>query len=302
MHSEITRSTVLGMFQSEPWAILTGALTALMDVARRYSAGEMPADGAAQAAARQTAVAINGDIAMMRLHGTIYPRGGGPLFELFGLSSAEQFANQFRAAVNDQRIGAIVIDVNSPGGAVSGVDEVSKLIYEARGTKPIVAVANHLMASAAYWIGTAADELVVTPSAEVGSVGVFAAHQDISAMAEREGVKVTLVSAGKYKTEANPYEPLSEEGRASIQARVDDYYDAFVKAVARNRGVGVADVRGGFGEGRVVGARQAVAGGMADRIETLDQTLVRLAKRQKGRTMSADAELDFRQRRARAIG
>lgn len=302
MHSEITRSTVLGLFNSEPWAILPGALTALMDAARRYSAGETPATADAQAVARQAAPAVGGEIGLLRLHGTIYPRGGGPLFEMFGLSSAEQFAGQFRAAVNDSRIGAIVIDVNSPGGAVSGVDELSKLIYDARGTKPIVAVANHLMASAAYWIGTAADELVVTPSAEVGSVGVFAAHQDISQMAEREGVKVTLVSAGKFKTEANPYEPLTEEARASIQARVDDYYDMFVKAVARNRGASVADVRGGFGEGRVVGARQAVADGMADRVDTLEGTLVRLAKGQKGRTMSPSAELDFRQRRARAIG
>jgi capsid assembly protease len=302
MHSEITRSTVLGLFNSEPWAILPGALTALMDAARRYSAGESLVIADTQAVARQAAPAVGGEIGLLRLHGTIYPRGGGPLFELFGLSSAEQFAGQFRAAVNDSRIGAIVIDVNSPGGAVSGVDELSRLIYDARGTKPVVAVANHLMASAAYWIGTAADELVMTPSAEVGSVGVFAAHQDISQMAERDGVKVTLVSAGKFKTEANPYEPLTEEARASIQSRVDDYYEMFVKAVARNRGVSVADVRGGFGEGRVVGARQAVAEGMADRIDTLEGTLVRLAKGQNGRTMSASAELDFRQRRARAIG
>ncbi len=295
---EMTRSTVLGLFRGQEWAILPEALASLIDMARRYSAGDTVAATEPEAAARAATTAIHGDIAVLRLHGTIYPRGGGLFFELMGLSSAEGFAAQFKAAINDSRVGAIVIDVNSPGGAVSGVDEVSKLIFDARGTKPVVAVANHLMASAAYWIGTAADELVVTPSADVGSVGVFAAHQDVSAALDRAGVKVTLISAGKYKTEGSPFEPLSDDARAAIQERVDEYYDMFTKAVARNRGVSVSDVRGGFGEGRVVGAQQAVATGMADRIETMDRTLERLGRRQRGGARTASAELEFRRAQA----
>lgn len=278
-----------------PWAILPDALNAAVAQVQRYIAGDAVAIDAARQSGRPTA--IQGDIAVMNLNGTIWPRGGGAIFEFFGLTSAEQFGRNFMAAMTDSRIGAVVIDTSSPGGAVSGIDELSKLIFDARGSKPIVAVANHLMASAAYWIGTAADELVVTPSGEVGSVGVFAAHQDASAALEREGVKTTLISAGKFKTEGNPYEPLTDEARASLQARVDDYYGMFVKAVARNRGVGVNDVRNGFGEGRVVGAQQAVALGMADRVETLDQVLERLSKRQRG-GRSASAELEFRKAQA----
>jgi signal peptide peptidase SppA len=278
-----------------PWAILPDALNAAVAQVQRYIAGDAVAIDAARQSGRPTA--IQGDIAVMNLNGTIWPRGGGAIFGFFGLTSAEQFGRNFMAAMTDSRIGAVVIDTSSPGGAVSGIDELSKLIFEARGSKPIVAVANHLMASAAYWIGTAADELVVTPSGEVGSVGVFAAHQDASAALERAGVKTTLISAGKFKTEGNPYEPLTDEARASLQARVDDYYGMFVKAVARNRGVGVNDVRNGFGEGRVVGAQQAVALGMADRVETLDQVLERLSKRQRG-GRSASAELEFRKAQA----
>jgi ClpP class serine protease len=85
-----------------------------------------------------------------------------------------------------------------------------------------------------------------------------------------------LISAGKYKVEGNPFEPLSDEARAAFQARVDDYYRMFVDAVARYRGVSAAEVRSGFGEGRVVGAREAVRLGMADRIATLDEALSRL--------------------------
>ncbi|MCC7371633.1 MAG: S49 family peptidase, partial [Chloroflexi bacterium] len=145
-------------------------------------------------------------------------------------------------------------------------------------------------ASAAYWIASSADEIVVTPSGEVGSIGVFTAHEDISAALEAEGVTVTLISAGKYKTEGNPFEPLSEEARGAIQARVDDYYSMFVRAVARGRGVKPADVRGGFGQGRVVGADEAVRLGMADRVGTMAQTVERLAGRRGGAGSRAEDE------------
>ncbi len=165
-----------------------------------------------------------------------------------------------------------------PGGQASGIDEVSSQIFEARGKKPIVAVANHMMASAAYYIGTAADEIVVTPSGEVGSIGAFSVHEDISAALEQKGIKVSLISAGKYKTEGNPYQPLTVEARAAMQVRVSEVYDAFIRSVARNRGVKPAMVRNGFGEGRLVNARQAIELGMADRIGTLDETIDRLLR------------------------
>jgi ClpP class serine protease len=139
-----------------------------------------------------------------------------------------------------------------------------------------VAVANHLMASAAYWIGSAAEEVVVTPSGDVGSVGVFAMHEDWSGALEKEGINISLISAGKYKVEGNPYQPLGEEARAAIQASVDEVYDVFTNAVARNRGVNPAAVRTGFGEGRVVGAQEALKLGMVDRIDTLEGTINRL--------------------------
>ena len=109
-----------------------------------------------------------------------------------------------------------------------------------------------------------------------------------------KGVKVNLISAGKYKTEGNPFEPLSEEAREQIQKRVDEYYDMFVAAVARNRSVSRSDVRGGFGQGRMVGAKEAVASGMADRVATLDETISRLASgRRRRRSSVAKRKLDL---------
>jgi signal peptide peptidase SppA len=285
-----------------PWAITSEKLLVIMDVlAYHAQGGHYTAEEIQErlGAVQRPLARASGAVAVLPLYGVIAQRMG-MMTESSGGVSTEQFARQFRAAVDDSQVGAIVIDVDSPGGTVSGVDELSAEIHAARGTKPIVAVANSLAASAAYWIATAADELVVTPTGEVGSIGVLAAHEDASGWYEQQGVKPTLISAGKYKTEGNPYEPLSEEGRAHLQERVDEYYDMFVKAVARNRGVGVQAVRDGFGEGRVVGAKQAKALGMVDRIETLDQTLVRMQRGQRRRVQTL-SELDRRARRLRAM-
>jgi len=284
-----------------PWAITGEKLLVIMDLLAFYAAGNKFTTEEVQdrigAAARLTSRA-SGAVAVLPLYGVIAQRAG-MMTDTSGGTSTEQFTRQFRAAMADTQVGAIVIDVDSPGGTVSGVEELSAEIYGARGEKPIVAVANSLAASAAYWIATAADELVVTPTGEVGSIGVLAAHEDASVRFEQQGVKTTLVSAGKYKGEGNSYEPLSEEARGYLQERVNDYYDLFVRAVARNRGVGVAAVRGGFGEGRVVGAQQAKALNMADRVETLDATIERLQRGRRSRAQ-ARAEIDRRERRLRA--
>ena len=272
------KSYILQAFTETPWSILPDRLAILEEIVDRHISGEkLDAEevqarihGAMPPASRKVA-----SVAVLPLFGTIFPRAN-MMTEVSGATSAETFGQQFSALVNDPEVNAIVLDVNSPGGQVAGVEELSSRIYAARGSKPIVAVANHLMASAAYYIGTAADEVVVTPSGEVGSIGVFSIHSDMSKALEQEGVKVTLISAGKYKVAGNPYEPLSEEAFAAEQSRVNDYYAAFVKSVARNRGVKVSAVKGGFGEGRVVGAQAAVDEGMADRVGTLDETIVRL--------------------------
>src|SRR3990167_5725158 len=123
-----------------------------------------------------------------------------------------------------------------------------------------------MMASAALWIGAAADEIVITPGGEIGSGGVYGMHMDFSEADAKAGVKTTLISAGKFKTEGNEFEPLSDEARAAFQKRIDEMYGMFVASLARSRGVSAATVRHGFGEGGMVGAKQALELGMADRI------------------------------------
>lgn len=283
-------SYILQAFTEYPWAILPSKLTALAEVVERHVRGEKltPEEiearihGASRPADRMVSTDSNVQkVAILPLFGSIFPRAN-LMTEMSGATSAERFGAQFDALVNDPDVGAIILDVNSPGGQVNGVAEAANRIFEARGKKPVVAVANHLMASAAYWIGSAADEIVVTPSADIGSIGVFSVHQDVSKALENDGVKVSIIKEGRYKTEGNPYEPLADEARAAIQERVKESYDAFVEAVARHRGVAPDDVRNGYGEGRVVGSQRAIRLGMADRIETLDQTVNRLFNQIRG--------------------
>lgn len=193
-------------------------------------------------------------------------------------TSTERLQQSIQSALANPDVKAIVLDIDSPGGSVFGVQELADFIFSARETKPILANANSLAASAAYWIGTAASEFTVTPSGMAGSVGVYAAHMDASKAEEIMGLKTTLISAGKYKVEGHPYAPLDTEAAQSMQKSVDEYYSAFTASVAKYRGTGVAAVRDGFGEGRTVSAKEAAACNMSDGIATLDETIQRAVK------------------------
>lgn len=286
-----------------PWALLPAKLAQITDALAFFAAGgALSEEEIAQiAGAARPTPRVSGSIAVLPLYGVLSHRAN-LVNEASGGTSTEQFGAMFRQMVADPNIGAIVLDVDSPGGAVSGIDELTAEIYRGREVKPVLAMVSPMAASAAYWIASAASEISVTPSGEVGSIGVYSAHQDMSAAYEQMGIRTTLISAGKYKVEGNPFEPLSDEAREAIQARVNDYYGMFVDAVARGRGVSAREVREGFGEGRMVGAKQAKQLGMADRVETMEEMLDRLMKNMKKRQMMPTSSLAAAERRLRLAG
>lgn len=279
---------VLAEIYQKPWAILPEKFAAICEVAKSRAAGEKLSEReildriapersarAKRLEARAGATNDSGAVALIPIYGVIQKRMN-LMSQVSGGTSIERLTTRFRQALADPTVKAIVFDVDSPGGGIEGVQELADEIYKSRGQKKTVAVANAIAASAAYWLASQAGEFVVIPSGQVGSIGVFTAHEDISQRLEKEGVKVSLISAGKYKTEGNPYEPLSDEGRAALQEKVNAVYDVFVKQVAKGRGVAQASVRAGFGQGRLVLAADAVKEGMADRIATLDEAIARL--------------------------
>lgn len=227
-----------------------------------------------QAANGKRNAAAPGSVAVIPIRGIISQRmsmmseisGGGG-------TSTEKLTGQFRQALEDGNCKAIVFDVDSPGGSVAGVTELASEIYNSRGKKPSTAVVNSMACSAAYWLASAAKEVVCTPSGQAGSIGVYMIHQDVSEAYAKDGVKNTIIKAGKYKTEGNPYEPLSDEARAALLSNVEDYYGMFVRGVAQNRGTTQAAVRDGYGQGRSLLATDAVKQNLVDRVGTLDDVL-----------------------------
>lgn len=281
---------LLAEFYTTPWALDPTIHAQIEMILERWASGTRlnPAEISAavgtapQAAAERRAQASQagaGNIAVIPVYGVLTHRAHSAQQISTQLTSTEILASTLRAAANNPDVSSIILDVDSPGGSVFGVQEVGDVIQSLRGSKPIIAVANAQAASGAYWIASQADELVVTPSGAVGSIGAFMKHTDASAKNERDGVKNTYVYAGKYKVEGNPDGPLEGEGLVHAQGMVDSFYTAFVRAVAKGRGVSVETVRGEqFGQGRMVLAKEAVAQGMANRIATLDQVIAEQMK------------------------
>lgn len=195
---------------------------------------------------------------------------------LFGSTSMRDIGDAFRAALADRDVRAILLHVDSPGGTVDGTEELANLIRAARGTKPIVAFADGLMASAAYWIGAAADRIYIGgETTEMGSIGVVATHIDVSKQDEMYGEKWTEVTAGKYKRLASAHRPLTEEGKNYIQEQVDEIYRVFVESVAEFRGLSVEQVLTAA-DGRIFMGREAVAIGLADEMAGMDDIIEKL--------------------------
>jgi signal peptide peptidase SppA len=285
---------ILSYVADTPWAILPEKMHEIMAVlAFRASGGTFSAE---EINARigdgleSPEPSRQGAIAVLPLRGVVAHRMG-TMEESSGGMSVERFSRMYRAAVNDPNIASIIIDVDSPGGTVPGCHEVAQELLALRGQKRTVAVANSLMASAAYWIGCCADEIVATPSARVGSIGVFSVHADLTEKLEKEGIKVTMFKFGENKAEGEPFAPMSDAAKARRQASVDEAGRWFVGDVAKARGIAPSEVRAKYGDGAVFGAKEALAAGMIDRVATMDETIARLtAGRRSTSRMRAEGE------------
>lgn len=282
---------IIDHIYNRPWAILPEKLTIISQVVNRWLKDERLSETELErfrAATSPTVTKAKG-VAVLPVYGIISHRVT-MLSAFSGGTSTQKLTGHFRDALHDPNVGTIVFDVDSPGGTIDGVPEMAAEIFAARGQKKMVAVANTLTASAAYWLASQADEIVVSPSAMIGSIGVYTMHEDVSVLNEKMGVKPTLIKAGKYKAETSPDYPLSVEALEYLQEQVDHAYAMFVGDVARGRGATKKEVMDGYGQGRVVSAEQAVKIGLADRVATLDQVLNKLGVSQQRRTINVAIE------------
>lgn len=187
-----------------------------------------------------------------------------------------ELALRVEEAMADRSVHAVLLNFDSPGGEAQGAFEFADRLAALRGQgKRIVAMADGMAASAAYLAAAAADEIVLTPSAYVGSIGVVMRHVDFSQALATDGVKVTHIYAGAHKVDGNPYEPLPAAVRADMQAEIDGLYEMFVQSVATNRRMDPMAVR--KTQAQVYRGAAALAAGLADRLGTTDQVITELA-------------------------
>ena len=167
----------------------------------------------------------------------------------------------------DPQVDDILLRVNSPGGTVPGCFDCADSIFNLRGTKPIRAIADEAAYSAGYAIASSADSLQVARTGGVGSIGARTTHRDFSAALSQRGIKETTIISGKHKNDGDPAQPLSDQARAHMQARIDHINDVFVSTVARNRDMDEQAVRDTQAASYM--AHEAVELGLADTVGPL---------------------------------
>lgn len=262
--------SLLQMLTAQPMAIEPTAFRSLLLAAwRADQKGITPDKIQTQQPQRMTMV---GSTAVLPLTGLMFPEANF-VTRYFGGTSTQQLEQDVYAALDDSRVKRIALLVNSPGGSALGNEELARTIYDARGGKPIVAAIRGMAASAAYYVASAAERMIATPSSPVGSIGVILYHAEFAKALEEAGITVNVIRHGENKGDGNQLEGLSKRARANLQEFVDAYGDQFDAAVARQRGVSVAAVRSRFGQGKVYLAEEAESRGLIDEVGSLESAL-----------------------------
>lgn len=222
---------------------------------------------------------IDDGIATINVMGALHQR------QMAGLSSSKRgyngIAKDFDAAMADDRVQGVMLNFDTPGGVVTGLQGLTEKIRSYRGFKPIGAVVNEAMFSAGYWLGSAADTIYMPPTAYTGSIGVVMAHHSFERALDEAGIKVTLIHAGDHKVDGNAYTDLPDDVRNRLQAEVNRLYATFTQAVASNRGLqpqAVIDT-----QARTYNAEDAVGIGLADTlVGSADEAFEMFRERVKG--------------------
>ena len=259
---------------SRPWMIQAEALENILSVADRMGDPEALATRLGRPLDNARKVSMRDGVAVIPVTGPIF-RYANLFSEISGATSTQVLATDIQAALDNSYVRGIVLDINSPGGDATGIAELGAMIRAARSKKPIKAYAGGAMASAAYWIGSAADEIIIDETAILGSIGVVMSGVDTTERDAKAGVRrIEIVSS---RAPNKRVDPQTDEGRANVLAIVNALEDVFVGAVAANRGVSTDKVLTDFGQGGVLVGAAAIKAGMADRLGSLETVIAELA-------------------------
>lgn len=214
------------------------------------------------------------------------------MLQMFGGTALDSLLEALSICMNEDRIGGVIFDFASPGGSSFGVKEVADCIASCRKEKPIVSVSNSIMASAAYYLGSAASRVYATPSSVSGSIGVYLEHEDHTKANEQDGITKTIIRVPEFKAEGHPDEPLTDAARSQMEARCVEIYDMFTSDVARYRGTDQATVKAEYGMGRTLSSANALACGMIDRVATFSEVCDQMRSGTIARSLAQSGKLE----------
>ena len=255
------------------WAGTEQSLQAAIDAdegkTARLAAGSFPNDNDEE---EPRLLEVADGIATIAIKGSLN-NDSGFWNEFCGMTGYPEIRDALIGAFQDASVEHIVLDIDSGGGAVSGVEDTAKLIRTINGVKPVTAYCDGTMCSAAYWLGSAAGEVYTGKTAVVGSIGVLSTHMERSEHLQMNGIGATVVRSGKWKALANGVEKLSADGKQQIQQVVDAAANVFDEAVAEMRGKSVAYVKENMAQGREFIGQAAVDVGLTDGITSFDRLI-----------------------------
>ncbi len=211
-----------------------------------------------------------GGVLIVELEGTMM-RGESS----FGGASTVQIRRILRNAATDSKVKAVLIEADTPGGTVAGTDELAQEIRNFSAIKPIHTHVGNLLASAGCWACFQTDRVTATRMSEIGSLGTVAVVHDMSGAAEKEGIKVHVVSTGPHKGAFTPGSEVTPEQLADLQATVDKFNTFFKAAVSEGRGMPMDAVDKLF-DGRVHIAGDALKLGLIDGIGSIEGAVAEL--------------------------
>lgn len=277
---------LVDLIASDSWAITKNALENIIAIAERT-----PIDsgivyntmhGAAVKKTEETNFEaeqfLSSGVAVVPIVGPIFPRAN-LMTTMSGATSIEQITKDIQSAINNPKVNSIVLNIDSPGGAVTGVNELANTIKSLQAIKPINAYVYGMCASAAFWIASSANKIYASETSEIGSVGVVCAYKDQSEKDTRDGVKtIEIVSS------VSPYKrvsPSTPEGKEKVQRMVDSIASVFVQSLSANRGMDEKVILADYGKGETYLSVKAYANGMIDGIGSLSSVVALCSKENK---------------------
>lgn len=199
--------------------------------------------------------------------------GSAGFLRLFGVTGYGDITDALIQAVQNPKIQSIVLSIDSPGGHVAGVQELSALISNIDKLKPVVSHTAGSMMSAAYWLGVSGRRVSATQTAELGSIGTLMVHMEKTKQMNDMGIKATVIRSGKFKALMNPYEALSETAREQAQQKADTLSGIFLSHVADRRKMTATVADKTIGQGRTYFGDEAVSLGAADAVGSLAESI-----------------------------